>query len=417
MAADEYASANAIARHSLDEAEAAAYRDLHAAAPLGAAERSRLRMRLVAHRRAMGAKLVREVPRLPRFVTDFDVAVAREEHAAEVGFLMAAALELPATAEPAFAALVGRPGWVCHVALCDGEPVAAGALRVADGVGWLGLAATRPDRRGRGAHSALIATRLSAATTAGCWSVVTEAPAASRAPGRAARRRGGTWHGPGSGSRTSVDLVASRPRRGAGPRAGSCGVSAGSRVRRKWRPHRPTASMRVLGGLTLEAGGEPRPCPNGARPRAAGLLRAEPGARPRARLTAALRRRPRPQRPATLRQAVSALRQAVARRGGRRDHGRPRPLRPAPGPIWSTSSSCGAWPAAATSRARSSSRPATSCPARRRVGVAARGAHHDESASCCRRADAATAGGDIAAAVALTRRARSTTPSERRRGH
>ena len=180
MAADEYASANAIARHSLEEAEAAAYRDLHAAAPLGAAVRSRLRMALIAHRRQMDAKLIRDVPRLPRFVTDFDVAVAREEHAAEVGFLMAAALELPAAHEPAFAALVGRPGWFVHVALSDGEVVAAGALRVADGIGWMGLAATRPDRRGHGAHSALIATRLSAATTAGCWSVVTEAPVAAR---------------------------------------------------------------------------------------------------------------------------------------------------------------------------------------------------------------------------------------------
>ncbi|HEX8086596.1 MAG TPA: GNAT family N-acetyltransferase [Solirubrobacteraceae bacterium] len=174
MAAEAYASANALARRSLEQAEAAAYHDVFAAAPLGAAARAQLRMRLTAYRRRAAAKLLRGVPRLPRFVTGFDVGVASAEHAEEVGFLIAAAFELPAAAEPAFSCLVGRPGWTCHVALREGEPVAAAMLHAASRIGWLGFAATRPDRRGHGAHSALVATRLSAATAAGCWSVVAE---------------------------------------------------------------------------------------------------------------------------------------------------------------------------------------------------------------------------------------------------
>jgi GNAT superfamily N-acetyltransferase len=166
------------ARAYAEPPEAAAYRDLYAAAPLGAAARSRMRARL-AHQRRAWRRYMRSAPETPSFVTAFDVAVARPEHAEEVGFLIAASFELQAAAERAFAALVGRPGWTCHVALDAGEPVAAAMLRVDGGVGWLGFAATRPDRRGRGAHSALIATRMSAAATAGCATLVAEAPISS----------------------------------------------------------------------------------------------------------------------------------------------------------------------------------------------------------------------------------------------
>ncbi|HEV2812174.1 MAG TPA: GNAT family N-acetyltransferase [Solirubrobacteraceae bacterium] len=188
-----YASANALARESLERAEGAAYRDAFCAAPVSTAVRAQLRMRLLARRRGAAVKLVRAVPRLPRFVTDFDVAVAREEHAEEAAFLIAAAYEMPAAAEAMFAALVGRPGWVCHVALRGGTAVGAAMLFAPpERVGWLGFAATRPDFRGRGAHSALIATRLSAATTAGCYSVVAEAPAGAAGPLRNLERAGFT---------------------------------------------------------------------------------------------------------------------------------------------------------------------------------------------------------------------------------
>lgn len=47
--------------------------------------------------------------------------------------------------------------WVCDL---EGEPVAAGALSIFDGVALLFSAATRPERRGRGAQTALLAARM-----------------------------------------------------------------------------------------------------------------------------------------------------------------------------------------------------------------------------------------------------------------
>jgi DNA-binding SARP family transcriptional activator len=76
--------------------------------------------------------------------------------------------------------------------------------------------------------------------------------------------------------------------------------------------------IRVLGGLALHAGGEPRPLPETARGRALlAFCALNPGPHPRARLAAALRpdvldRSAR----ATLRQAIWALRQAVGEAGG-----------------------------------------------------------------------------------------------------
>jgi GNAT superfamily N-acetyltransferase len=83
------------------------------------------------------------------------------------------------------ARLAGRDGWQCFVAF-DGEtPAGAGALFVAGGLGWIGIGATAPELRGRGAQSALLATRIAAAAEAGCELVVTETgePVAGRPGG------------------------------------------------------------------------------------------------------------------------------------------------------------------------------------------------------------------------------------------
>jgi GNAT superfamily N-acetyltransferase len=70
--------------------------------------------------------------------------------------------------------LARRPGWHCFVAY-DGEtPAGAGALYVARDVGWIGIGATVPQQRGKGAQSALLAARIAAAAGAGCGLVVTE---------------------------------------------------------------------------------------------------------------------------------------------------------------------------------------------------------------------------------------------------
>lgn len=74
-------------------------------------------------------------------------------------------------------------GWHCFVAFAGGTPAATGALCVAGDVGWLGMAGTLPEFRGRGAQSAILAARIDAARAAGCTTVVTEtgAPVDGRA--------------------------------------------------------------------------------------------------------------------------------------------------------------------------------------------------------------------------------------------
>lgn len=72
------------------------------------------------------------------------------------------------------AQLPGRAGWHCFVAFHGAEPAGAGALYVTGKVGWLGIAATVPEHRRKGAQNAILAARIDAAAEAGCEVVVTE---------------------------------------------------------------------------------------------------------------------------------------------------------------------------------------------------------------------------------------------------
>lgn len=72
------------------------------------------------------------------------------------------------------ARLPGRPGWHCFVAFEDTDPAGAGALYASGTVGWLGIAATVPEHRHKGAQNAILAARIDAAAEAGCEVVATE---------------------------------------------------------------------------------------------------------------------------------------------------------------------------------------------------------------------------------------------------
>jgi GNAT superfamily N-acetyltransferase len=104
--------------------------------------------------------------------TELDVAEPRR--AGDFGGALAAGYGLPPPVAAWAERLVGRPGWTCLVAY-DGERAAGvGALFSLDGYGWLGLAATLPSHRGRGAQSALLAARVDRARDLGHRAVVTE---------------------------------------------------------------------------------------------------------------------------------------------------------------------------------------------------------------------------------------------------
>jgi ribosomal protein S18 acetylase RimI-like enzyme len=68
----------------------------------------------------------------------------------------------------ALADAVERAAGRLYLAIVDGQPAAAAALSIADGVGHLASAATLPDFRRRGCQSALVAVRSVDAGAAGC---------------------------------------------------------------------------------------------------------------------------------------------------------------------------------------------------------------------------------------------------------
>ena len=72
------------------------------------------------------------------------------------------------------ARLPGRPGWYCFAAFDGADPAGVGALYVTGTVGWLGVAATVPEHRRKGAQNAILAARIDAAAAAGCEVVATE---------------------------------------------------------------------------------------------------------------------------------------------------------------------------------------------------------------------------------------------------
>ena len=72
------------------------------------------------------------------------------------------------------AALAGRPEWHCFIAYDHDEPVAGAMLYASAGTGWVGVAATRVEYRGRGAQSALLAARIERGRELGLELLVTE---------------------------------------------------------------------------------------------------------------------------------------------------------------------------------------------------------------------------------------------------
>jgi len=116
--------------------------------------------------------------------TDLRIREVEPSLAPAFGAIAAEAFGLPDALGGWLAALPGRPGWSCFLALDGDEPVATGALYAGDGAGWLALGATRPSHRGRGAQPALIAARIRRASELGCRLLVTETGAAGPdAPG------------------------------------------------------------------------------------------------------------------------------------------------------------------------------------------------------------------------------------------
>jgi GNAT superfamily N-acetyltransferase len=89
---------------------------------------------------------------------------------------------LPPDLAAGLGGIVGAPGWHCFVAWDRDEPAAAGALYADGGRAWLGIAATRPAFRRRGAQGAILAARIGCARDLGARRLSTET--GERVPGR-----------------------------------------------------------------------------------------------------------------------------------------------------------------------------------------------------------------------------------------
>ena len=119
-------------------------------------------------------KLARRGGPIPETPPDVTVVRAADASAAAFGAIFAANFDLPLSAGALWTAVVARPRWHCFVAVDGGTPIAAGALFVDGEIAYLAGAATRPEYRGQGAQTALIAQRLRTAASLGCRAVYAE---------------------------------------------------------------------------------------------------------------------------------------------------------------------------------------------------------------------------------------------------
>jgi hypothetical protein len=111
-----------------------------------------------------------------RFAARTDLAVREigPEHGDLFGKVAVAGFGMPPFVAPWLAALVGRPRWRCFMAFDGEEPVATGAVYIDKPAAWLGIGATLPSYRGRGAQGAILAARIEAVARDGCTVLSTE---------------------------------------------------------------------------------------------------------------------------------------------------------------------------------------------------------------------------------------------------
>ena len=90
--------------------------------------------------------------------------------------LVSEAFELPLTASALFFSLPQASNWRCYTAALGPEEgiVSTASMMISGGIAQLGLAATRPEARGRGCQWALLRRRLVDAAAAGCHTVFVE---------------------------------------------------------------------------------------------------------------------------------------------------------------------------------------------------------------------------------------------------
>jgi GNAT superfamily N-acetyltransferase len=97
----------------------------------------------------------------PACRTSLAVRLAEAAEAARYGAVVQGGFEAPPPFARWFSGLVGRPGWTTCLAYDGDVPVASGALFLnGGGCAWVGVTATLPSHRRRGAQAAIVARLL-----------------------------------------------------------------------------------------------------------------------------------------------------------------------------------------------------------------------------------------------------------------
>jgi hypothetical protein len=119
-------------------------------------------------------KFRRGVESPPMVETALRVEEIGAEHGPAFGSVVARGYGMGEFAADWLGAAAGSPSFRLLLAWEGDEPAGAGALFVGAGIGWLGLAATVPEHRRKGAQGAILAARLRTAAAAGLRELATE---------------------------------------------------------------------------------------------------------------------------------------------------------------------------------------------------------------------------------------------------
>jgi GNAT superfamily N-acetyltransferase len=119
-------------------------------------------------------KLVRRAGPTPALGREIAVESADRSAATVFGEIFAENFDLPPAAGELWAAVVQRPRWHCFIVKQGERAIAAGALFVDGDIGYFAGAATRPQYRGQGVQTALIAARVRVAESLGCRALYAE---------------------------------------------------------------------------------------------------------------------------------------------------------------------------------------------------------------------------------------------------
>jgi hypothetical protein len=119
-------------------------------------------------------KFRRGVEAPPPVETALHVEEIGAEHGPVFGSVVARGYGMPEFATDWLGSAAGAAGFRLFLAWEGDEPAGAGGLFVGDGIGWLGLTATVPEHRRKGAQGAILAARFRAAAAAGLRELATE---------------------------------------------------------------------------------------------------------------------------------------------------------------------------------------------------------------------------------------------------